>query len=144
MSTEENKAIVRRFFEVVFAEQRVDLTDELVARHYLDHGAMLGQAPGLEGAKQKWAIYIAATSDMHVAIEDMVAEGDKVVVRWTYEGTHEGDWLGIPPTGKRFRTSGISIHRLAEGKIAELWQEVDGLGLMQQLGFIPTPGKGTP
>jgi steroid delta-isomerase-like uncharacterized protein len=143
MSTEEkNKAIVRRFYEVVFDKKRVDLTDELFARDYLDHAPFPGQGPGLEGAKQKWATVIAATPDLRVQIEDIVAEGDRVVVRWAYEGTHLGTLIGIPPTGKRFRISGISICRLAEGKIAEDWDEADRLGLMQQLGVIPAPEPG--
>jgi steroid delta-isomerase-like uncharacterized protein len=141
MSIEENNvAIVRQFFEVVFDQKRVDLTDELFARDYLDHAPVPGQGPGLEGAKQKWAMVIAATPDLRVQIEDIVAEGDRVVARWTYEGTHLGELMGIPPTGKRFRTSGISICRLAEGKIAEDWDEVDRLGWMQQLGVVPAPG----
>ncbi len=141
MSIEENKAIVRRF-EEVFNEKRVDRADEFVAQDYIDHAALPGQAPGLEGAKQKWAMFIAATPDMRVLIEDMVAEGDKVVARWTYEGTHHGELLGIPPTGKRFRTSGISIYRLAKGKVAEVWEEFDRLGMLQQLGVVPARGQG--
>ena len=140
MSTEENKTIVRRF-EELFNEKQVDRADEFVAPDYIDHGALPGQAPGLDGAKQKWAMYIAAIPDLRVPIEDMVAEGDKVVVRWTAEGTQRGELLGIPPTGKRLRFSGISIYRLAEGKVAEVWEQFDRLGLMQQHGVIPTPGQ---
>jgi len=143
MSTEENKTIVRRF-EELFNEKQVDRADEFVARDYIDHAAQPGQAPGLDGAKQKWAMYIAAIPDLRVPIEDIVAEGDKVVVRWTAEGTQRGELLGIPPAGKRLRFSGISIYRLAEGQVAEVWEQFDRLGLMQQLGVIPTPGQGTP
>ncbi len=85
-------------------------------------------------------MYFAAIPDMHATIDDMVAEGDKVVVRYTVEGTQQGELLGVPPSGKRFQTSGISVYRLAEGKIAEQWEQADLLGLMQQLGVIPTPG----
>jgi steroid delta-isomerase-like uncharacterized protein len=138
MSTEENKTIVRRF-EELFNEKQVDRADEFVAPDYIDHGALPGQAPGLDGAKQKWAMYIAAIPDLRVPIEDMVAEGDKVVVRWTAEGTQRGELLGIPPAGKRLRFSGISIYRLAEGKVAEVWEQFDRLGLMQQLGVVPPP-----
>jgi steroid delta-isomerase-like uncharacterized protein len=140
MSTDENKVIVRRF-EELFSEKRVDRADEFVARDYLDHAAQPGQAPGLDGAKQKWAMFIAAIPDLRVPIEDLVAEGDKVVVRWTAEGTQRGELLGIPPTGKRLRFSGISIYRLAEGKVAEVWEQFDRLGLMQQLGVVPSPGQ---
>jgi steroid delta-isomerase-like uncharacterized protein len=141
MSSEDNKVIVQRLFGEVFNEKRLDRADELVALDYLDHGAVPGQAPGLEGAKQqRWAMYFAAIPDLHATIDDLVAGEDKVVVRYTAEGTQQGELLGIPPTGKRFRTSAISIYRLAEGKIAEQWEQADLLGLMQQLGVIPTPG----
>jgi steroid delta-isomerase-like uncharacterized protein len=143
MSTEENKAIVRRWFEEVINQQRVDRAGELVTQDYVDHGALPGQAPGLEGAKQKWAMYIAAVPDLHGTVEDMLAEGDEVAARWTAEGTHQGELLGVPATGKRFRFSGISICRLAEGKMAEQFEQWDRLDLMQQLGVIPSPGSGT-
>jgi len=143
MSTEENKAIVRRWFEEVINQQRVDRAGELVTQAYVDHGALPGQAPGLEGAKQKWAMYIAAVPDLHGTVEDMLAEGDEVAARWTAEGTHQGELLGVPGTGKRFRFTGISICRLAGGKMAEQFEQWDRLDLMQQLGVIPSPGSGT-
>ena len=83
---------------------------------WIDHAALPGQAPGLEGAKQKWAMYLAGIPDLRVTIEEMVAEGDKVRVRRSYEGTHPGgELLGVPPTGKQVRIGGISIFRLARG-----------------------------
>jgi predicted ester cyclase len=82
---------------------------------WIDHAALPGQAPGLEGAKQKWAMYLAGIPDLRVTIEEMVAEGDKVGVRRSYEGTHRGELLGVPPTGKQVRIGGISIFRLAPG-----------------------------
>jgi steroid delta-isomerase-like uncharacterized protein len=141
MSSEDNKALVRRFFEEVLNEKRVDRADELVAPDYLDHAAVPGQAPGLEGAKQRWAMYFAAIPDLHTTIDDMVAEGDRVVVRYTGEGTRAVGAAGHPAHRKRFRASGICIYRLAEGKIAENWEQDDLLGLMQQLGVIPAPGS---
>jgi predicted ester cyclase len=97
MSTEENKAIVQRLFEEVFNERRLNRADELVAPDYLDHAAVPGQAPGLEGAKQqRWAMYFAAIPDMHATIDDLVAEGDKVVVRYTVEGTRAVATAGRP------------------------------------------------
>ena len=142
MSTEENKAVVQRLFEEVFNQKQVDRDDELIAPDYLDHGAVPGQASGLEGAKQqRWAMYFAAIPDLHATIDDLVAEGDKVVVRYTAEGTQQGKLLGVPPTRKHFRISAISIYRLAEGKVAEQWEQGDLLGLMQQLGVIPAPGS---
>jgi predicted ester cyclase len=97
MSTEDNKALVRRFFEEVFNERRLDRADEFVAPDYLDHAAVPGQAPGLEGAKQqRWAMYFAAIPDLHATIDDMVAEGDKIAVRFTVEGTRAVGIAGRP------------------------------------------------
>jgi steroid delta-isomerase-like uncharacterized protein len=142
MSSGDNKALVQRLFEEVFNQKQLDRADELVAPDYLDHGAVPGQGPGLEGAKQqRWAMYFAAIPDLHATIDDLAAEGDKVVVLYTVEGTQQGELSGVPPTGKRFRISGISIYRLAEGKIAEQWEQMDMLGLMQQLDVLPAPGS---
>jgi predicted ester cyclase len=142
MSTEENKALVRRFFEEVFNQKQLDRADAFVAWDYLDHAALPGQGPVLEGAKQqRWAVYFAAVPDLHATIDDLVAEGDKVAVRFTVEGTQQGELLGVPPTGKHFRFSDYCIYRLAEGKVAETWEQPDLLGLMQQLGVLPAPGS---
>ncbi len=108
----------------------------------MDHGALPGQAPGLEGAKRKWAMYAAAFPDLRTWSEDMVAEGDEVAVRWMAEGTQQGELLGIPPTGKQARFGGMSIFLVAEGKIAAQWEEWDKLDLMRQLGVMPLPGQG--
>jgi len=140
MSTEENKALVRRYFEEVVNQKRLERADQFVAPDYLDHAAVPGQGPGLEEAKQqRWAMYFAAIPDLHVTIDDMVAEGDKVAVRCTVEGTPQGALLGIPPTGKSFRVSDYCIYRLVEGKVAENWEQIDALGAMQQMGVLPAP-----
>lgn len=143
MSPDEHKAIVREHREVLFNQRRVDRTDETVAADYLDHGALPGQAPGLAGAKQKWAAYIAALPDMRATIQELVAEGDKVAVAWTIEGTHQGELLGIPATGKYFRLAGMSIYRLAGGKITEAGEQWDRLDLLGQLGVLPASGAPT-
>jgi steroid delta-isomerase-like uncharacterized protein len=144
MSVEDNTEVIRAYVETIFNQRQVDRAAELVAPDYLDHAALPGQAPGLAGAKQKWAMYLAGIPDLRVTIEELVAEGDRVAVRRSYEGTHQGELLGVPPTGKHVRISGISIFRLAGGKIAEQWEQLDRLALMQQLGALPTPGQGTP
>src|SRR5918993_5819275 len=143
VSPDDNKAVIRAYVETIFNQKQVDRAGELVASDFVDHAALPGQAPGLEGVKQKWAMYLAGIPDLRVTIEELVAEGDKVAVRRSYAGTHRGELLGIPPTGKQVRISGISIFRLAEGKIAEHWEQLDRLALMQQLGALPTPGQGT-
>jgi steroid delta-isomerase-like uncharacterized protein len=141
MSLEANKELIHAYVETIFNQRQVDRADELVAPDYVDHAALPGQAPGLQGAKSKWAMYLAGIPDLRVTIEELVAEGDKVAVRRSYAGTHRGELLGIPPTGKQMRLGGISIFRLADGKIAEQWEQLDRLALMQQLGVLPTPGK---
>jgi steroid delta-isomerase-like uncharacterized protein len=127
-------------FEEVFNGKRLDQADGIVAPDYLDHGAVPGQGPGLEGAKQRWTMYFAAIPDMHTTIDDTIAEGDRVVVRYSVEGTQQGQLMGFPPTGKTFHTNGISIYRLANGKIVEQWEQADMIGLIQQLGVLPAPG----
>jgi predicted ester cyclase len=141
MSPDDNKALIRTYVETIFNQQQVDRAGELVAPEYVDHAALPGQAPGLEGVKQKWAMYLAGIPDLRVTIEELVAEGDKVAVRRSYAGTHRGELLGIPPTGRPVRIGGISIFRLTGGKIAEQWEQLDRLALLQQLGVIPAPAS---
>ena len=137
MSTETNKAIVRRYFEQVFNEHRRDLVEEFLAENIELHGS--GLAPGLEVVKQWLTMFAAAFPDGHMTIEDVVAEEDRVVARTTFNGTHRGEMQGIPATGKTVDIPGITIFRLDNGKIAEGWLLNDNLGLMQQLGVIPAP-----
>jgi steroid delta-isomerase-like uncharacterized protein len=144
VSLEANKDLIRTYVETIFNQRQVDRAEELVAPDYIDHAALPGQAPGLEGAKQKWAMYLAGIPDLRVTIEELVAEGDKVAVRRSYAGTHQGELLGIPATGKQLQLGGISIFRLAGGKIAEHWEQLDRLALMQQLGVVPTPAQAPP
>ncbi|MGH3463364.1 MAG: ester cyclase [Kribbellaceae bacterium] len=140
MSAEQNKALLRESYEAIFNQHDIGRAGEFYAPDYLDHGAAPGQAPALDGAKQKWAGYIAGVPDLRRTIEEMIAEGDKVAVAWTAEGTHEGELLSIAATGKYFRFSGMSIYRLTDGKIAEQREWWDRLDLMRQLGVLPGPG----
>jgi len=136
MSPEENKAIVRRY-QQAYSTNNLDDLDELVADDLITHALMPGMPPGLEGGKQIHRMTVAALPDMHVAIEDLLAEGDKVVMRFTATGTFKNEFIGLPPTGKLITFTGISIFRLAGGKIVEHWGQEDELGLMRQLGAIP-------
>jgi steroid delta-isomerase-like uncharacterized protein len=144
VSTEDNKRIVRRFAEEIWNEKRLNRAEEIMAQDYVDHGALPGQAPGLEGFRRKGTMWVAAVPDLRVRTEDMFAEGDRVAVRWTAEGTHEGTLLGLPPSGRRFRFGGLSIFRVAEGKVAEQWEAWDTRDLLQQLGAVPTPAGVAP
>lgn len=139
--SEANKALARRWYAEVFAKKNLRAIDELVSPHVLDHAAPPGTPAGIEGAKQILGMYLAAFPDVHLAVEDMIAEGDKVVVRYTIRGTHKGDLMGIPPTGKPVTLAGIEILRVAGGKIVEHWESLDELGMMRQLGVIPAPGQ---
>ena len=141
MSIEENKALVRRFWEE-WSKGNLGIVDELEASNCVSHGPGVREIRGPEGLKQLLATVLTALPDYHVTVEDMVAEGDKVVARLTETGTHQGDFQGIPPTGKWCTVSSINISRIVGGKIVETWSEADMLGLMQQLGVIPTPGEG--
>ncbi len=137
MSTETNKAIVRRYFEQVFNEQRYDLADEFLAESIELHGS--GLPPGLEVVKQWFTGFATSFPNGQTIIEDVVAEGNRVVARITFKGTHLGEMQGIPATGKMVNLPGITIFRMDNGKIAEGWMVNDNLGMMQQLGVIPAP-----
>jgi steroid delta-isomerase-like uncharacterized protein len=141
MSTEENKAIDRRLVEEGFNKGNMAILEEFIAVDCVDHAAPPGMPPGREGVKQFFAMFRSAFPDLHFTIEDVVAEGDKVVTRSTWHGTHRGDFLGLPATGKQVAVTGIDITRYADSKAVEHWGNQDLLGLMQQLGVIPSQGR---
>lgn len=142
MPEAENKTIAERFNEDVWGRGDEAALEELLAPDFVDHDALPGQPPGREGHKQILAMFRSAFPDLQVATEDIVAEGDKVVSRWTARGTHQGELMGIAPTGKEVTIKGIDVLRIAEGRIVERWAEDNGLELMQQLGAIPELGQG--
>ncbi len=139
MSAEENKAIARRAYEI-FSSGNLEALEEVIAPDLVDHNAAPGQAPGIEGTRQGFGMLRAAFPDLRITPEDLIGEGDLVVARLTVTGTHQGEFQGLPPTGKQVTMSGIEIVRLAGGKAVERWGEFDTLGLLQQLGAIPAPG----
>jgi steroid delta-isomerase-like uncharacterized protein len=140
MSTEELKAIVRRDVEEFWNARNLAKVDEFFAPTYANHEPNAPQVRDLAAFKQYAAALFAAFPDLHVTIEDMVAEGDQVAKRYSITGTHRGEWLGLPPTGKPATITGITIYRIADGKIVECWWSYDALGMLQQLGVIPVPG----
>ena len=141
MSAEESKAIVRRFWGV-WEEGDIDLVDELLAPDYVNHSpATPDQPTDPEGIKAVVGMFRGAMPDLRVIIEDMIAEGDKVVVRYTIEGTHEGELFGVPPTGQRLSIKSISVERVSDGKIREHWRITDSLDMMQQLGVVSESGQ---
>lgn len=138
MSIEENKAIIYRVTDEAWVKGNMAAIDEFCSAE-LTHN-MSGYAPGREGVKQMVTMTRTALPDVRAILDDVIAEGDKVVARWTMSGTHQGSMHGVPPTGNRVTVPGITIFRFANGKIVERWDHWDTLGLMQQLGVIPTPG----
>ena len=133
--TAANKAIVQRMIDEVMNQQNLGVIDELFAADYLMHDpAWPMEVKGPEGFGQ-WAGMMLDPyfSDSRITVEDMIAEGDKVAVRWTWTGTHTGEYMGIPATGRQIAITGISIHRFADGEFVESWASYDSLGMMQQI-----------
>ena len=138
MSTEANKILARRVFEEVLNGRNLNLLDELAAPDYVEHSPLPGQGTGIEGIRDRYTILFNAF-DFEFTIEDVIAEDDKVVLRWTQTGTHIGPILGMPRTGRSYRTTGIEIWRVENGKLAEHWDVVDIFGQLMQLGLLPEP-----
>ena len=143
MSIEENKAVMRRILEEIYNKGNVSVADELVSPEYnYDHEGGLGRNRGVESYKQFASMVLKAFPDHHITLEDIIAEGDKVVIRCTVTGTHTGgDYMGIAPTGKQFKMSAIIISRIVDGQIVEQWENADLFTQLQQLGAIPPMGQ---
>ena len=140
--SEENKALARRVADDIVNPANVDAVDEIYAPHYVLHDPNTPEdVHGVEGIREFFASTFDAFPDTEISIEELIAEGDKVVMRWTSRGTHQGEFLGLPPSGKRVEVAGVTISRIEGGKIVEDWELTDTLGLMQQLGAIPAPGQ---
>jgi len=140
MSTEENKALVRRW-EELWNQANLTLADELFSPIFLLHDPSSPvEIRGPEGYKQDIIRFRSVFPDLHVTLEDIIAEEEKVVARWTARGTHTGPLRSFPPTGRQVTLTGIDIFRIEDGKIAEEWSNADGLGMLQQLGIIPSIG----
>ncbi|HEU5379461.1 MAG TPA: ester cyclase [Ktedonobacteraceae bacterium] len=137
MSTEHNKTIARQFFEDAYNTGNVALLEQLLAPTYVDYKAPPGTPDGPQGIAAIITMFRQAFPDLRFTIEDQVAEGDRVVTRYTFRGTQQGELMGIPPTGKQVSIGGISIYRISDGKMQQAWIEYDMLGLMQQLGVVP-------
>ena len=146
MSVDINKAIVRRMYEEVFNRRNLALADELAAPESITHEDISHEAPpglaasGPDALRQVVRLLTIAFPDHHTTIADLIAEGDKVVVRATFSGTHHGAYLGIPPTGRPCTQQQIHILRITDGKVTEQWAMRDDLGMMRQLGVISGPG----
>ena len=135
--TDEAKAIRRRYHDA-WNDGDTDALDGIMTPDVVNHSPLPGQAAGVEGFKQALTWMRSGVPDLRITIDSAVAEGDRVSTRWTGTGTHSGELMGIPATGKAVTVSGIDICRISDGRIAEYWQELDTLSMLQQLGVIPS------
>jgi steroid delta-isomerase-like uncharacterized protein len=139
MSTEKNKVVARKFYEL-FETGNLKAAEAIVAEDFVNLRAIPGQTPGLAGLKEVIQAFRAGVPDIKFTIEEQVAEGDKVASRYSAKCTHQGDFLGVPGTGKSLNFTGLVIHRIIDGKIQNAWLEFDMFGVMRQMGTIPAPG----
>jgi steroid delta-isomerase-like uncharacterized protein len=137
--SEENKSVIRDYIEQVFNARRLDLFEQSIAEEITVHAAVATR--GRENLRKSVVIILDAFPDLQITIEDLIAEGDRVVLRDTLSGTHQGELFGIPATGEHAVWSGVWIYRLVDGKIAEIWGQADVTSLMQQLGVTPPAGQ---
>jgi steroid delta-isomerase-like uncharacterized protein len=138
----DNKAIVRRFYEEVWNKRRLEVVDELISpSHALNDPDVSGSQTGPELYKRRVVKFTASFPDLRFTIEDMIAEEEKVVVCWIISGTHKGEFMDIPATGRKISVEGITIHHITSGKILESYARWDALGLMRQLGHVPSLEK---
>jgi steroid delta-isomerase-like uncharacterized protein len=137
MPVEDNRAAVRRFYEEVINGKNLDVIDELVTPDVVDH--TFG-SQGVEATKQFFRMLQQAFPDLHAEVHDVIAEGELVAARVTHSGTHQGEFVGIPATGRQTRVSGVDLFRMQDGRHAEHWGGPDMASLLQQLGVMPAPG----
>lgn len=136
--SEQYKTAAQNLIEKGFNEKDLKAFEDYFSTNLKDHALPPGMPEGFEGRKMFYSAFLAAFPDLHVHIEDTLAEGNQLVIRWSAHGTHEGELMGIPPTGKQVSVGGIAIDRFENGQSVEHWEVFDQAGLMQQLGVIPS------
>lgn len=141
MSTEDLKSVVRRFVDEFWSGGNFATADELMAPNVIIHSPAVGNPAGLKAFASQLR---TAFPDWYSTVEEMLVEGDRVAERWTGRGTHQGEFQGIPPTGKQVAVPGVVFYRIEDGKIVEFRGSFDAMSLMQQLGVVPTPASPTP
>ena len=139
MSAEQNKVVVRRWFDEFINKNNMALAEELIDPNYVNHFLPPDAGKGPEAEKQIMTMFFSAFPDLKGTVEDLFAEGDRVAVRIIWRGSNTGSFMGMPPTGKQAAFATTNIFRVSDNKIAENWPQVDMMSLMQQLGAIPTP-----
>jgi steroid delta-isomerase-like uncharacterized protein len=135
--SQENRAVLDRLNAEAFERGNAAIIDELVADDFVEHNPMPGTSGDREGFKQLIGQIHSAFPDLKTTVHDQIADGDKVVERWTCSGTHQGEFMGIPATGRRVEFEGMDISRLRDGRIVEHWTQMDTLTMLQQLGVVP-------
>ncbi len=138
-ATELNKTLVREFIEEAWNKGNLKFVDEHFSEDFVPHFLPPNLPANREGLKQHISMWQNAFPDFHGRVEDVIAEGDRVVLRWDFQGTNKGAFMGIPATGKEGRVTGISTFRVADGEVCEGWAESDALGLLVQLGLAQPP-----
>lgn len=143
MSIQTSRGLVDRFYDEVLNGRRLEVIDEIAAPDYLEHDPLPGQGEGRPGLHDRVSALVSALEPAFT-VEDVVAEGDRVVVRWRNRGTHVGSFLGIPATGRHFDIAGIDVYRVSDDRLAEHWHVVDQLAMLIQLGILPAPEGAAP
>ncbi len=136
MSIEWNKRTVLRYYEEVLNRREASVLDELAVPDYVEHDPFPGQGDGLPDLRRRVELLHGAFAPCRFNVQDVIAEGDRVVVRWRSAGTHSGEFLGLPPTFREYEINGVDIHRLVDGRMAEHWHVVDQFGQLLQLGLL--------
>jgi steroid delta-isomerase-like uncharacterized protein len=139
--SEENKALARRIVEEVWNRGNVAIVDETFAPDYTEHNPRPGQEVGLDGYKSGVTMMRSAFPDLHLDLHDVIAEGDRVAIRYALRGTHEGDLMGVPPSGNSVSSDGMVFARVHDGQVVERWGVQDMLALLQQIGALPAPAS---
>lgn len=132
-----NRAVIQTFIEEVLNQQKLAVADEIVAENFVELDPFPGQGPGRQGLKDVLSVFIAGFPDMHWTIEEQIAEGDKVMTRFTWTGSHQGAFMGIPATGKQVKVKGVVIDRVVDGLMVDSRILMDTMGMLQQLGVLP-------
>lgn len=138
MTAQENEAVAHRWHMDLFQAGKLEAADEILASNFIAH--VNGQeVPGVEGARQLATAIRSAFSDIRITHHDAIVAGDRVAIRWTVDGTHSGDYMGVAPTGRHIRIEGIELFHLRDGKLAEAWIDFDNVPVLQQMGAAPVP-----
>ena len=136
--SEENKALANGFYKGIFQDKDLSAVDTFIDPNFVDYNIMPGQGPGIDGVKELMGMYLGAFPDLTVNIDWQISDGDMVVTRITFQGTNTGEMMGMPATNKKVSFTAMDAFRIANGKVVEHWGNEDSMGMMQQLGVIPT------